>query len=952
MTPTRLPLTRLALALLPLLHAGQAQTATVGWVGPSGANWLDAVNWRGGLLPAAGDDVQLGVFDTVITTPTAGARSATGTGTPGLAVLVGQRLARGGQFTVMSWGGRSAGSEFATLDFSQASGYRFATRYDATGLSVTVTGVPFTWTGAAAGGVWDAAGNWNDGTTGLPQAGDTVLLGAADTRIRTVMSVTDLTGTGSLSVEAGGHLVMDGTGSVGGLQLRSGSQLTNSGRLVAGGNSSWVGAALRGAGVTRTEGPFTIAGNFFDATPTLINGHTLELAGTTTYAGQRGLSVGDGATLVNQGTWVDQSPNDVTMGNFNGGTGRFVNSGTFTKASTTRTLIGEGTGMDFENTGTLNVDAGFLRLSSSRVSSTGTINIAAGAELSLVSANATLGGQVVNHGTLGLDGGPLAIAGDLTLQGSGLTRLKSTVSNTGLLTVEGSVDWSDGNLTGAGTTRLLGDVSFATGARHLRNGQTLEILGTVTQTGTGSLNTGGGARVLNLGSWLDAATGNVGLGNFGGGASSRFDNVGSFTKTSAFVTEIGNGLNLHNTGLLDVQAGTLRLSDNATLAAAGQVRVATGATLDLGANQVLLAGTLQNTGTLRVSGTLAVTDSAAVLGAGQTVLRGAVQNSGQLRLVGNTEWQQAVLRGSGTTRIEGPLTITGASGRGLIGHTLELAGHTTQTGTGSINTGSAARLVNLGTWTEAANGNAFIGNFSGGDASRFDNAGTLVKTSAFVTDIGNGVTLNNTGRTDVQAGTLRLSQAFNNQGVIDIAAGAELASIVTAFANAGTLGGDGTVRTVGSFFSLTNTGTLAAGGLNNTGTLSLVGGLTQQASGIFLVDLGGTAAGSFDLLTVSGAAQLAGTLAVNLLAGAHFNVGDSFNVMTWGQRLGDSQFASLDLSHAAGYTFATEYGANSLTLRVLTAAPVPEPGSWALMAAGLAGLGLWTRRRQATAGRA
>jgi hypothetical protein len=909
-----------------------------------------------GTLQVLGNFVNSGVVQMDLGRTAADQLSVSGTaalgGTLQLAVLPGQRLQRGSQFNLLAWDSRAAGSEFGTLDFSQATGYRFATAYDTNSLTLTVVAVPFVWTGPVAGGVWDAAGNWNDGSTGLPQAGDTVLLGDADTRIRSVMSVGDITGTGSLNVEAGGRLVMDGTGSVGGLQLRSGSQLTNAGRLVATGASSWVGAALRGAGVTRIEGLFTIAGNFFDATPTLINGHTLELAGTTTYAGQRGLSVGDGATLVNQGTWVDQSPNDVTFGNFNGGSGRFVNQGTFTKASSTRTLIGEGTGMAFENTGTLNVDAGYLRLSSSRVSSTGTVHIAAGAELSLVSANATLGGQVVNQGTLGLDGGPLAVAGDLVLQGSGLTRLKSTIGNTGLLTIEGSVDWIDGNLTGAGTTRLLGDVSFATGARNLRNGQTLEILGTVTQTGTGSLNTGGGARVLNLGSWVDAANGNVGLGNFGGGASSRFDNVGSFTKTSAFVTEIGNGLNLNNTGLLDVQAGTLRLSDNATLAASGQVRAAAGATLDLGANQVLLAGTLQNAGTLLVSGTLAVTDSAAVLGAGQTLLRGAVQNSGQLRLAGSTEWGPAVLRGSGTTRIEGPLTITGASGRGLIGHTLELAGNTVQTGTGSINTGSAARLVNLGTWTEAATGPASIGNFSGGAASRFDNVGRFVKTSAFVTDVGNGVVLNNTGRIDVQAGTLRLSQAFNNQGVIDIAAGAELASTVTAFANAGTLGGDGTVRTVGSFFSLSNTGTLAAGGLNDAGTLSLIGGLTQEAGGIFLVDLGGTAAGSFDLLTVSGSASLAGTLAVNLLAGAHFNVGDSFTVMTWGQRLGDSQFASLDLSHAAGYTFATEYGANSLTLRVMTAAPVPEPGSWALMAVGLAGLGLWTRRRQATAGRA
>jgi hypothetical protein len=873
--------------------------------------------------------------------------AATLGGTLGLTVLDGQRLARGSQFTVMSWGERTAGSEFATLDFSQASGYRFATTYGATGLSVTVTGVPFTWTGAASGGTWDVVNNWNNGSDGLPQASDTVLLGSADTRIRSVMSVGDVTGTGSLAVEAGGHLVLGGTGSLGGLQLRSGSQLTNAGRLVATGASSWVGASLRGSGVTRIEGAFAIAGNDFDGTPTLVNGHTLELAGTTTYTGRRGLAVGDGATLVNQGSWVDQSPTNVTLGNFNGGSGRFVNQGTFTKASSTRTLIGEGTAMDFENTGTLNVDAGYLRLSSSRVSSTGTVRIAAGAELSLVSFNATLGGQVLNQGTLSLDGGVLTTAGDLTLQGSGLTRLKSSVNNSGLLTVEGNVDWTDGSLSGAGTTRMNGNVAFATGARHLRNGQTLEILGTVTQSGTGSLNTGGAARVLNRGNWVDAANGNVGLGNFGGGANSRFDNAGRFTKTSAFVTEIGNGLNFNNTGTLDLQAGTLRLSDNATLAAAGQVRVASGATLELARGQVTLSGALQNAGTLMLSGaTLNVTDSATVQGAGQAVLRGTVQNTGQLLLAGATEWREAVLAGSGTTRIEGPLTISGSNGRGLIGgHTLALAGSTTQTGTGSINTGGGSRIVNLGTWTEAANGAAFIGNFSGGAASRFDNTGTYVKTSAFITDIGNGVVLNNTGHIQVQAGTLRLSETFTNQGLVEIAAGAELASTVTALANAGTLAGDGTVRTVGSFFSLANTGTLAAGGLNNAGTLSLIGGLTQQANGIVAIDLGGTAAGSFDLLSVSASASLAGTLAVNLLDGAHFNVGDSFTVMTWGQRLNNSQFANLDLSHAQGYTFATEYGANSLTLRVMTAAPVPEPGSWALMAAGLVGLGALQRRR-------
>jgi hypothetical protein len=257
-----------------------------------------------------------------------------------------------------------------------------------------------------------------------------------------------------------------------------------------------------------------------------------------------------------------------------------------------------------------------------------------------------------------------------------------------------------------------------------------------------------------------------------------------------------------------------------------------------------------------------------------------------------------------------------------------------------MNGGASARLVNEGTWLDQAGGNISIG----GSASRFDNTGRYIKTGTFTTSIGSfGTVFNNTGTVDVQAGTLQVSTGFSNTGLITLAAGVELHGTVGAFTNAGTLAGDGTVRAADR---LTNTGTLAAGGLSDAGTLSLIGGLTQQAGGIFLVDLGGTTVGSFDLLTISSVATLGGTLAVNLLDGAHFNVGDSFTVMTWGQRLNNSQFANLDLSHAQGYTFATEYGANSLTLRVMTAAPVPEPGSWALMAAGLAGLGALQRRRR------
>ncbi|WIV97611.1 beta strand repeat-containing protein [Kinneretia aquatilis] len=867
-------------------------------------------------------------------------------GTLQFAVASGERLARGSEFTVMSWGERRNNSQFDNLDFSQASGYRFATRYDTRSLSVTVTAIPFVWTGAPSGGFWDVVNNWNQGQDGLPQAGDTVLLGGADTRIRSVHSVGELSGSGSLRLEGGGRLLISGPGRIGGLALLQG-ELSNSGQLVATGASSWTSTTLRGPGLTRIEGPLAISGSDFDGTPILRGNHTLTLAGSTTFTGRRGLSVGDGGTLINEGSWVDQAPANTTLGNFNGGIGRFINQGSFTKASGTNTLIGEGTTLLFENTGRINVDAGYLRLSGSRVSSTGTVNIAAGAEFSVVSQDATLGGSVFNEGTLSLDGGVLAIAGDLLVQGGGLTRVKSNINNSSALRIAGRVDWSESTLRGSGSTRMDGTVMLiGDRSRGVLGGQTVELTGTTRQAGTGGLSIGQGARVRNLGTWLDDAPGRVSIGNFNGGAAGQFDNVGTFIKTSTFVTEIGNGLVLNNTGTININAGTLRISDNASLTA-GQIQIASGALLDLARGNIALKGTVQNAGTLALSGaTVQVTDSATVQGGLTTLNSSTLNSTGQLVLSGNTEWLTATLTGSGSTRMEGAVTLSGSNGRSLTGgHTLELTGSTAQTGSGSLNTGGGARLVNLGSWVEAANGNVSLGNFAGGALSRFDNVGSFIKTSAFVTDIGNGLVLNNTGTIKVNAGTLRISQAFNNQGQLNVAAGAEVASAVVDFANAGTLAGDGTVRTVGSAFSLSNTGILAAGGLNDAGTLNLLGGLTQQTGGIFLVDLGSTAAGGFDVLTVSGAASLTGTLAVNLLHGAHFNVGDSFTVMTWNQRLNNSQFANLDLTQAGGYGFATEYGANSLTLRVTTA-PVPEPGSWALMAMGLLGMAALRQRRR------
>ncbi|MFY8089145.1 MAG: PfkB family carbohydrate kinase, partial [Rubrivivax sp.] len=67
---------------------------------------------------------------------------------------------------------------------------------------------------------------------------------------------------------------------------------------------------------------------------------------------------------------------------------------------------------------------------------------------------------------------------------------------------------------------------------------------------------------------------------------------------------------------------------------------------------------------------------------------GTLNNNGTLVVTGPTNWAGSTLTGSGNTRLEGPLRLA-SSGITISAGTLVLAGTTTQTGTGGINTNGA-----------------------------------------------------------------------------------------------------------------------------------------------------------------------------------------------------------------------------------------------------------------------
>ncbi|MFN0185159.1 MAG: PEP-CTERM sorting domain-containing protein, partial [Aquabacterium sp.] len=105
-----------------------------------------------------------------------------------------------------------------------------------------------------------------------------------------------------------------------------------------------------------------------------------------------------------------------------------------------------------------------------------------------------------------------------------------------------------------------------------------------------------------------------------------------------------------------------------------------------------------------------------------------------------------------------------------------------------------------------------------------------------------------------------------------------------------------------------------------------------------------------DLLLVNGNVALNGTLALSCLGNCGFGVGDEVVILDATGQLSGS-FAQVTMSGFGTGAFDVIYdlALDRVVLRVteaVTPVPVPEPGTYALMAAGLAAVGWMARRRR------
>lgn len=534
--------------------------------------------------------------------------------------------------------------------------------------------------------------------------------------------------------------------------------------------------------------------------------------------------------------------------------------------------------------------------------------------LDLYGANTTtgdLGWYMRNTGTMNIKAGAtFEVRGDSSVtigDGTGIINNAGTFSRTTKTTetevqnqfnnqATGLVEVTSGSLklTGGGTHS--GDFAVSTG-------KTLTFGGTHTFNSGASVSGAGNATFTGPATFNSGATLTPG-GNLTGNAALS---VAETTTVGGDLTGSSNSFQLNGAGTVNV-AG--RFYWNGAAAGAPSLN-GTGVLNALGGMTVSGAGNYTNNKTVNLYGDSSIDD-----GAGWWVTNNGTYNvqpgaTLELKAVGGAT---DMIRGTGTINNQGTL-FRAQSGVHNVLNTLNNAGTVRADAGGQFDfTGTVTQLsgstLTGGTWH--ANGGTLnlpgssLVTIGAGATVILTDAGTLNRIGTALTTVNGGFFVNGTKSFTTGAGGLTVGAT-------------------------GTVGGSGTI--VGNLAN--NGGTVAPG--NSPGTLTLTGNYAQATGSTLAIELAGPAQGlDYDWFDISGTADLAGTLAVNVGGPWFLDYGDTFTVLTAAGGITDN---GLLLGGPDGAWFNMNVGATDVVLTSL----IPEPASLALLA--LAGLALTGKRR-------
>jgi hypothetical protein len=666
-------------------------------------------------------------------------------------------------------------------------------------------------------------------------------------------------------------------------------------------------------------------------------------SGTTTFANSYVYldgSAGTALTVASGATWTGS----VQMEGLAAGLG-IVNDGTMTNSSGSNSIYGAGyTGFTFSNSGTVSATGGTLYLGNG--SGDAIINNSAG----LIEAN---GGTLI----LGYYSQSVANAGTLEATGSSSILTLGTGgtpwTNTGeiLATANGTVD-----LGGSFSTSNL-----TSGTINANTGGVLNI--------TGSLNNA--SAILpppNTGIYT-LSGGTITGGTVSGGALTFGTSAGTLS-----------GVTMNGSFALPTAAGAVFYVNN-TVFTGGTTSFSTA-----GTDYVYLNGPSASTA-LTIASSATWTGSMELYNNTANPLNVVIQGFVN-HMAGGDYFYGAgyglTLTNSGTIEASagGSLTLgydTGDSVTNQAGGTIEANGATMYLDSNASNTTNlSGGVLTGGTWIA-----------TGGGLLDFQGTGNTVVTNGAGTTV---VLDGSTSHFESGPSNFPLEQTLTtNNGTLEVLSGRNFASTSGAFANNGTIQlGGGTLTTTGSLTNGSGSVLSGFGTFNSTGGITIGSGVTvspgSAAASQYVntlnfgtsTTLGMNGAYTFDIMNSSASSNpgvdndtinVTGTLTVASTPGSPFSINlESINSGTGLPGLanfsssGTYQWTLLSATSISGFSatdfaintsaFANGLGTGNFFVSVagndlmLNFTPVPEPSSWALMAAGLSGVGClaWRRR--------
>ncbi len=737
--------------------------------------------------------------------------------------------------------------------------------------------------GQAAVVTWavDVSGEWHIGSNwapGLPGVNDDVTIDRPAVNILVTMSqgahtIRSLMSAERLTLTGGSILSVAQASTITNTFTLSDAVLAGAGDFSANGASSWTGGEMNGTGrfIVGSGGSFSMSGG-----GTKFMRKTIENRSS--------------AAEWTGGTWFFESANfeNLAGATFNAGganlggvgstTNAINNAGTFNKTGASDLFVNNGVAI--HNTGTLNVQGGSVNVYGGG-SSTGSIQVASGAHLlfgsgfsfgpgatmsgggnvsfhfspytlsggfsvtglvDLFIANVTIGSSFDSAGVT-LNNSTLSVGANQTWGALSMSDF-SSLSGTGDVTVTGATSWSDGQVSGGGKLSAMGGLTLAGGTKTLS--RTLENGGAGVWTG--------GTLFFQNATLRNLASGTLNISASTAGpiaGTNRIENLGTMVKSSGSDFVVNPGITFDNSGVVNVEAGSLTLFGGGVNS--GTFNVSSGATLAFGSTYthgassvidgdggVLFSGGSHDVqGTFSARGPVRLTFGSAIIStpfdASSVLVRtGSMTVNAHQAWGGLTIDNFATLGGAGSFEVSGPLLWTSGTMSG--GGTTKAMGGLTMNGdtktltrtleNGGVGTWSAGTLFFQGaTLRNLVGGELDISASTAGPiggTNLIENLGTMRKTSTSLLTVNPGISFSNTGTLDVQGGTMSLlggvlqtAGSTLTAGTWKVRSGATLA-----IGGAGYLTNNATIELHGA---ASNFGAIAQLSSNN-GTLRLVDG--------------------------------------------------------------------------------------------------------------------------------